>query len=82
MIRGNDDHSGFSLTFPVELYPKDSFGVRFRPTFSWIKGNSIDEYDLSLVYTIRYASIQLGYRFLEANGEQLNGSYLGYAAHY
>lgn len=82
VMRGNDDHSGFSLTFPVKIYPNDSFGVRFRPTFSWIKGNSINEYDLSLVYTIRYASIQLGYRFLEANGEELNGSYLGLAAHY
>lgn len=82
VMHGNDDHSGFSITFPIKIYPEDSFGVRFTPTFSWINGNSIDEYDLSLAYTIRYASIQLGYRFLEAGAKELNGSYLGFAVHY
>lgn len=82
VMDGNDDHSGFSITFPIKFYPGDSLGFRFKPTFSWINGNSIDEYDLSLAYTIRYASIQLGYRFLEAEGKELNGSYFGFAAHY
>ena len=82
VMDGNDDNSGFSITFPIKLYPSDSWGVRFKPTYSWINGNSIDEYDLSLAYTIRYASIQLGYRFLEAGGKELNGSYLGFAVHY
>lgn len=82
VMRGNEDNSGLSLTFPVKIYPRDSLGIRFKPTYSWINGNSIHEYDISLVYTRRYASIQLGYRFLESNGKDLNGSYLGFVAHY
>lgn len=82
VMHGNDDHSGLSITFPIKLYPSDSLGVQFKPTYSWINGNSIDEYDLSLAYTIRYASIQLGYRFLEANGKELNGPYLGFSVYY
>ncbi len=81
-IHGNDDNSGFSLTFPIKIYPKESFGIRFKPTYSWINGNSIDDYDISLAYTKRYGSLQLGYRFLEANGVNLDGSYIGFAVHY
>lgn len=82
VMHGNDDNSGLSLTFPIKLYPSDSLGVRFKPTFSWINGNAIDEYDLSLAYTKRYASLQLGYRALVANGKDLDGPYLGLIVHY
>ncbi len=81
-MRGNEDNSGFSITFPVKIYPSESFGIRIKPTYSWINGNAIDEYDLSVAYTKRYGSLQLGYRFLEADDEDLNGSYVGFAVHY
>lgn len=82
VMHGNDDHSGLSITFPIKIYPSDSWGVRFKPTFSWINGNAIDEYDLSLAYTKRYASLQLGYRALVAKGKDLDGPYLGFFLHY
>lgn len=53
VMRGNDDNSGLSLTVPIKFYPGDSFGVRFKPTYSWINGNAIDEYDVSLAYIKR-----------------------------
>lgn len=81
-IRGNEDNSGSSLTFPMKFYPKESFGIRFTPTYSRINGNSIDDYDLSFAYTKRFGTIELGYRFLEANGVDLDGSYIGFALHY
>lgn len=81
-IRGNEDNSGLSLTFPIKVYPKETFGVCLEPTFSWINGNSIRDYDLSVAYTKRYGSLELGYRFLEANGVDLDGPYIGLAVHY
>lgn len=79
---GNEQNSGFSLTFPIKIYPNPTFGIRFKPTYSWINGNFINDNDLSFALTERFGSLELGYRFLETNGKNLDGSYIGLALHY
>ena len=81
-MHGNEHNSGFSLTFPVKIYPGRSFGIRFKPTYSWIKGNCISDYDLSIAFTVSYYSLELGYRLLKTNGADLIGTYFGFAFHY
>ncbi len=81
-LSGNGHHSGFSITFPIKFYPKHSFGIQFKPTYSWINGNLINDNDLSFVLTKKFGSIELGYRSLDTNGKSLNGSYIGLAWHY
>lgn len=81
-IRGNERNSGFSLTTPVKVYPSPYIGIRIKPTFSWINGNYIGDYDFSLAFAQRYWSAVLGYRFLEANGVDLNGAYAGLTFYY
>jgi len=81
-MRGNEDNSGFSLTFPIKIYPNQSFGIQFAPAYGWINGNSINDNDLALVFTKGYGSFKLGYSSVEANGKDLDGSYIGFALHY
>lgn len=81
-IRGNNRNSGFSLTTPLKVYLRPYFGIRIKPSFGWINDNYIGDYDLSLAFTQRYFSAVLGYRFLEANGVDLNGAYADLTFHY
>jgi hypothetical protein len=81
-LDGNEENSGFSLTFPLKIYPNESLGVKFKPTLNWIHGNFIHDNDLSLVLSQRFGTLELGYRFLAVNGVDLSGSYIGFALHY
>lgn len=81
-IRGNERNSGFSLTTPVKVYPTPYLGIRIKPSFNWINGNYIGDYDFSLAFAQRYWSAVLGYRFLKANDVDLNGAYTGLTFYY
>jgi hypothetical protein len=81
-ISGNEKNSGFSLTYPIKIYLNQSFGIRIKPTCNWINSNNINDTDLTLVFTKRFGTVELGYRFLEANGRDLDGAYIGFAYHY
>ncbi len=81
-LSGNGQHSGFSVIFPIKFYLNRSFGIQFKPTYSWINDNLINDNELSLVLTRKFVSIKLGYRSVDTNGKSLNGPYLGFAWHY
>jgi hypothetical protein len=52
----------------------------FRPTWSEVGGSSIADYDLALLYSHRYLSVCLGYRWFEAGDNALNGVFVGVSA--
>jgi hypothetical protein len=77
IVAGNNRNSGFSWTLPVLFYPRKSVGVEFRPVWSWINENTIDDYDVSLVLGSKHAAFRVGYRWVYSDDETLDGPYMG-----
>lgn len=77
ILDGNNRNSGFSMTLPILVYPQESIGIEFRPTWSWIEGNTINDYDASLVLGSRHAAFRAGYRWVSVEDESLEGVYMG-----
>ncbi len=77
ILAGNNRNSGFSLTLPILIYPQDSVGFEFRPTWSWIHNNTINDYDAGLVLGSRNAAFRAGYRWVHSDNETLEGVYMG-----
>jgi hypothetical protein len=76
-LNGEDRNSGFSLTLPILIYPKESAGVEFRPCWSWINGNTLSDYDLGIVLSRSHVALRLGYRWVRSEHESLDGPYAG-----
>lgn len=77
ILSGNNRNSGFSWTLPILFYPRKSVGIEFRPVWSWINENPIDDYDVSLVLGSKHAAFRAGYRWVNADSESLDGPYMG-----
>jgi hypothetical protein len=77
ILDGENRKSGFSLTTPVLIHPKEFIGIEFRPTWSTINGNPLDDYDLGIVLSRSYGSLRLGYRWMRSEHESLDGPYFG-----
>lgn len=82
LLNGKSTNSGFSATIPVAIFPRGAWGGRFVPTWSWINGNRISDYDGSVEYTRRFYSGRVGYRTSLAGDQSLSGPYLGFSFHY
>lgn len=82
IMRGEEQHSGFSVTYPLNVYPIRYLGLRFVPTWSWIAGNTISDYDLAASFVYRYCSLRIGYRWLLVGGETIDGPYFGVSVYY
>lgn len=82
LLNGKNTNSGLSTTIPTAIFPRDAWGARFVPTWSWINGNRISDYDGSLEYTQRFYSGRLGYRTSYAGDQSLSGPYIGFSFHY
>ena len=76
-LSGNESNNGFSTTLPVRYHPSDHYGFEFRPAWSNIKGNSIWDFDLTVLAGWRYASIRAGYRWGHSPNASLNGPEIG-----
>ena len=76
-LSGNESNNGFSTTIPVRYHPSDHYGFEFRPAWSNIKGNSIWDFDLTVLAGWRYASIRAGYRWVHSPNASLNGPEIG-----
>jgi len=79
VLQGNDANSGISFTTPLLIHPNENFGVEFRPAWAWINGNLIEDYDFAALIGRHYISLRLGYRWMRAHNETLNGPTLGVA---
>lgn len=76
-LHGNETNTAFSLAIPFKIYPERWVGVCFLPSWSFLNRNVINDYDISVPFTIDYFSIQIGYRWVESLNESLNGPYIG-----
>ena len=79
---GNDRNTGVSFTTPILFYPADWLGLEFRPTWSEINDNNIDDYDLSVRLGRKYLSARAGYRWMEAGDVSLDGPHIGLSIHF
>jgi hypothetical protein len=80
ILRGNARHSGFSGTLPVRIWFGAPVALVFRPTWSDVGGQEINDYDVALLYTRQYFSVCAGYRWFEAGDSALNGAFVGVSA--
>ncbi len=76
-LSGNQKHSAFSFTLPIQIRTPWGVGAEFRPSWSTINDNSVDDYTLSAGYGIRFVSASLGYRWFKAGGMSLDGPFIG-----
>lgn len=77
VLDGKAENSGFSLTLPLLWHPKDFFGIEFRPLWSTINENDIQDHDLSVLLGWRYCSLRAGYRWVRSPSESLDGPHIG-----
>jgi len=82
ILDGNGQTSGFSMTYPLSIYPADNFGFNVTPAWSWLNGNLVSDYDWSASYVRKFCSLRLGYRRSRAGSEKLAGPYFGVSYHY
>lgn len=78
-LEGDGSNSGVSFTAPVLIHPSDFFGFEFRPAWSSINENTINDYDAALLLGWRFASLRVGYRWFMTAHESLNGPQVGIA---
>ncbi|MCX5792402.1 MAG: hypothetical protein NTY45_09380 [Elusimicrobia bacterium] len=82
ILDGNAQTSGFSMTYPLSVFPSPHFGFNVTPAWSWLSGNLISDYDWSASYVRKFYSVRLGYRRNRAGGEKLTGPYFGVSCYY
>ncbi len=78
-LKDENNHTGTSYTLPVLIYPVDYLGIEFRPAYSYINDNSLEDYDVGLYFHIRYMTLQAGYRSVKTENESLEGPYVGFS---
>ena len=79
IVDGNNQNSGFSTTVPILIAANDVLGFEFRPTWSWINENRLDDFDLCVSLNYEFAAVRLGYRTVQSEHESLDGLYAGFS---
>ncbi len=76
-LDGTGSSSGVGFSLPVKFYPWERLGFEFRPVWSNINGNQIEDYTLGIVGGWEYVSLKAGYRWVSTGPESLNGPSVG-----
>ncbi len=79
ILDGNNQNSGFSMTTPLLFSVNKTVGLEFRPTWSWVNENRLDDYDVSLSLNDGFTALRVGYRSVQSEHESLNGPYAGFS---
>jgi hypothetical protein len=82
IMDGEKVHGGFSMTFPLEIYPYEHFGFRLSPTWSFNNGNAVSDYEAAIAYSRRFYSLRAGFRRTKVQDQILKGPFLGVSYHY
>jgi hypothetical protein len=77
VLKGVQENSGFSVTVPVLIHPSDHYGFEFRPVWSSINENDIQDFDVAFLFGWRYASVKAGYRWVRSPHQSLDGPEMG-----
>ncbi len=65
--------SRFLFSLPVLVHPSAYWGIEFRPAWA----DRVNDYDLAVLLNRHYASLKLGYRWVDSPHESLDGPYVG-----
>jgi|GEM_PF-1395706 len=82
ILDGEDRSSGFSFSCPLRVRFTDMWGVEGKAGWAIIHDNTVSDYDLDVLFTLGYASIHAGYRWVDSGNADLNGPYAGLSLHY
>ncbi|MCM0080538.1 hypothetical protein L4X63_02940 [Geomonas sp. Red32] len=77
VLDGKQTTSGFSFTMPVLIHPSPNFGLEFRPSWSDLNGNTIEDYDMAVLMGAGPCSLKLGYRWFMSENVTLKGPEVG-----
>ena len=81
-LDGEAHHAGFSMTYPVKVYPVRNLGVEFRPSWAWLGGSTLGDHSLTVAGTAGFVSLRAGYRWTHAGSVNLDGPMLGATVHF
>ena len=77
-INGDTYSTGISFVLPVAYYVNKLFALSFEPKLSFVKGNSVKDFDVAVLMTFhKNAALKTGYRTIIVNSSKLNGFYGG-----
>ena len=76
-LAGNNRQGAFSFTLPILLYPSKHWGLEFRPAWATINDSTLQDYDLSAHFLLKYVGLKVGYRWLKSPNMDLSGPYVG-----
>ena len=76
-LAGNNRQGAFSFTLPILLYPSRHWGLEFRPAWATINDSTLQDYDLSAHFLLKYVGLKVGYRWLKSPNMDLSGPYVG-----
>jgi hypothetical protein len=81
-LEGDSRRTAMVFTLPILIYPKERWGVEFRPAWADFEGSTLEDYDLGVFLNWKAGSLKAGYRWLISNHEDLSGPYIGMAFRY
>ncbi len=79
VLKGRQEHSGSSITFPLLIHWSDSVGLEGSYTSSHINGNSLTDKEVALLVSLHPASLSLGYRAISGPGSTIHGPFAGFS---
>lgn len=82
VLDGQKRNNGFSMTYPLSIFPTKYLSLNFSPTWSWINQHAITDCDGSVAWTGKYCSVHAGYRRIKVKDQALSGPYVGISLHY
>jgi len=81
-LNGEDENWGFHVTTPFLVHINDHVGFEYRPSWTTLKGNSIREGDLAMMFGRKSTSLKVGYRTLQSPSLELDGFFAGVSLHW
>ncbi len=76
-LDGTDHSAGVGFSIPIKVYPWERLGFEFRPVWSNINGNTIDDYSVDIVGGWESVSLKAGYRWVSTGPASLEGPSVG-----
>jgi len=58
IIEGTHTTGGFSITIPLLVHPSDHYGLEIRPSWGFISGNVLQDYDIGILAGWRHVRVR------------------------
>jgi hypothetical protein len=77
-LSGIDTYRGMVFSMPIIFHNSKSIGLEIRPSFFDADGQTISEWDTSILYTHRKMAFRFGHRSLKSTNVTIDGFYIGF----